>query len=282
MSMLRSKLQELLTEELVLYPSSSSTTPTTTSSDNNKTVLSTESFAYKICQECLRHLRECASLSAHWASGFIFLPDGTLRLNTLKSETKKKPNILLGSWLLDLLLGHSKCSLYVRNVFFVDIYDALLQYVSTKTTPSKGRLFPLLTRLLKELGGFPNERDLQSPEWKALEDQMKNLYGTEKNSGSALSSYCLQRLIELLILRRTILKENEEKDAAKKKLLEIGGGGEDSKEKEPSTTDKKWEVALEPMEGDDGAGTVDWFDSILIEVTTLARLLREEPLVVSA
>ncbi|KAL6073674.1 negative regulation of SNARE complex assembly [Balamuthia mandrillaris] len=187
MEMLRWKLQEILGEEV----RKESLRKTQQKADKEKKEVkgekalgssySTTSFAYKICMECLRHLKESASMGSHWASGFTITKDKALQLlsptssSTTKQETSleeqeitndennnvnksKKPNILLGSWLLDLLLEYKECHAFVRKVFYVDIYDALLSYVSTVTTPSKGRIFPLLSKLVNVFG-FPTRHN---------------------------------------------------------------------------------------------------------------------------
>eukprot|EP01087_Luapelamoeba_hula_P012781 TRINITY_DN3603_c0_g1_i4.p1 TRINITY_DN3603_c0_g1~~TRINITY_DN3603_c0_g1_i4.p1 ORF type:complete len:4801 (-),score=871.08 TRINITY_DN3603_c0_g1_i4:39-14441(-) len=207
--MLGLKLQELLGEEL----SEKITQQESTHSDWS---IPPESFAYKICQECLRHLRDSATLGVHWVSGFNLLPDNALVLNTKSGESDKKPSILLGTWLLDLLLEHTYCNKFIKSMFFVDIYDALLNYVSTKTTPSKGRVFPLLAKLLKACGGFPANRSPSASQWKVLETQMRNLYSKEKTGNSALHSYCLQRLSELMVVRQEYIQLAEKDSKAQK------------------------------------------------------------------
>lgn len=302
MKMLGFKLQELLGEELSDQKISSTTATASSTSTSRKgkekvtddeveLSLAIDSFAYKICQECLRHLKESAALGVHWASAFILTDGGVetkegehggdvkdssrgdgggvaLQLNT-QVETKKKPNVLLGSWLLDLLLEHPQCKFYVKKFFFVDIYDALLHYISTKTTPSKGRLFPLLTRLLKGFGGFPKDRKMDAPEWQTLDTQMRALYTKEKGT-SALNSFCLQRLIELMIVRRKFILEEQEKEKKAKEEQEKHEKQEQEKEKgkgkekeDVVTPEEKWEPELEPMEGDEEIGTKDWFDGMI-------------------
>ncbi len=204
MEMLRNKLQALLAEELTSSPFLSK--PETSQGlvkgkdEDNKKGFS-QSFAYRMCLECLQHLRQSTSLNVHWASGFSITSDGVLQLDeSLQDKRKKKPNVLLGYWLLDLLLEHKECHQYVADNFYTDIYDALLCYVSARTTPSKGRMFSLLTRLLEDFGGLPPKRSTRAQEWKILFRQMKQLLVKEKSGNSPLKSACLQRLIELMMV----------------------------------------------------------------------------------
>eukprot|EP01087_Luapelamoeba_hula_P010094 TRINITY_DN2658_c0_g1_i4.p1 TRINITY_DN2658_c0_g1~~TRINITY_DN2658_c0_g1_i4.p1 ORF type:complete len:3811 (+),score=698.07 TRINITY_DN2658_c0_g1_i4:295-11727(+) len=128
------------------------------------------------------------------------------RLNDV--QALKGLNFELGYWFLELLLEEGPA--FVKDVYIVDLYDALVWYIRAAKRSAKGRGIQLLLRVLREIRSHSlAARRVNLNKILTLRSKMDAMYSKEVAGAGAstqqqLHSSHLQSLVELVAVARLV------------------------------------------------------------------------------
>jgi len=155
----------------------------------------------------------------HWGYKFSVSP---LEWRLNDQQALKGLNFELGYWFLELLLEEGPY--FVRNVYIVNLYDALVWYIKEAKRSAKGRGTQLLLRVLREIRKSPLASKSVNLKKILLRRKMESLYLKEIGDAQLLHSTHLQSLVELVAIARLVedeMQKNEiEKEGKGKEKIE--------------------------------------------------------------
>jgi len=183
-------------------------------------------------------------IATFWGYKFTVTPL-EWRLNDV--QALKGLNFELGYWFLELLLEEGPS--FVKDVYIVDLYDALVWYIRAAKRSAKGRGMQLLLRVLREIKtSSTSAKKVNLRKVLGLRRKMDIIYSKENTNANTqlLHSSHLQSLVELVAVARLveheIYKSSElqgEKEIEKsEKIKEVEGKGKE-KVKEGEHQDDK-------------------------------------------